>query len=237
MRDGRYPNCPCEKTLPIMVAVREDACDYSLERCWWCGSPFPPLGAKKYCSDYCRRAAWYVLNPGALRESSARFRKNNPERAKEINRLAYERHRDARLETSAKWSKANPLRKAAAEERRRVAKRGVLGEVEMAAWLAMVAVAGGLCTYCGKTRPLTMDHRTPLSRGGRHELANLIPACKPCNSRKHTRTEEEFRTLLASELRLGEEGGAYDVAPWGSCPDIDVAARDMPGPSIDILAA
>lgn len=109
---------------------------------------------------------------------------------------------------------AAPLRKAAAEEHRRVAKRGVQGGVDTAAWLALVAAADGVRTYCGASQPLTMDHRVPLSRGGRHEIANLIPACKPCNSRKHTRTEEELRALLDSERGLSEEERSYRAPPW-----------------------
>jgi 5-methylcytosine-specific restriction endonuclease McrA len=56
-----------------------------------------------------------------------------------------------------------------------------------------------------------MDHRLPLARGGRHEIENVIPACKSCNSRKHTRTEEEFRAFLHRE----DEGGVgEDEAPY-----------------------
>ncbi len=33
---------------------------------------------------------------------------------------------------------------------------------------------------------------TPLSRGGHHVAANVVPACGPCNYRKHTKTVLEF---------------------------------------------
>lgn len=236
MSDRWNPNCPCEKTLPIKVSVSEDAGDYSQERCWWCGVPFPPRGRKKYCSTYCRRAAWYVLNPDALRESSSRFRENHPERAREINRRAYERHREARLVLAARWAKENPHRKAAAQERRRASKLGNQGAVDSAAWLAMIVASGGACGYCGEIRLLTMDHRIPLSRGGRHQIGNIIPACKPCNSRKHTGTEAEFRALLESERRLGESEGGYDAPPWPYA-GIDVADRDTACSRTDIRAA
>ena len=224
--------------LPRMVAGDGDASDYSQERCWWCGTAFSPRGRKVYCSDSCRRAAWWVLNPNALRESSARFRERHPERAREIARLAYERHREKRLALAARWAEANPQRKAAAEQRRRAAKRGTGGDgVEAVAWLALIAAAGGRCNYCGEIRRLTMDHRIPLSRGGRHEIANIIPACKPCNSRKNTRTEDEYRAFLLDERQRGisESEAPYGI-PQGDRRDINVSDRDMPVSSDDHAA-
>ncbi len=44
---------------------------------------------------------------------------------------------------------------------------------------------GGLhCQHCGATSDLTIDHITPLVRGGSNELDNLQILCKSCNSRK-----------------------------------------------------
>ena len=48
-------------------------------------------------------------------------------------------------------------------------------------------ISSGLCYYCGaKCGPgeLTMDHKIPVSRGGRSEKENLVPACKECNNKK-----------------------------------------------------
>ncbi len=45
----------------------------------------------------------------------------------------------------------------------------------------------GICNYCGKKflpRELTMDHIIPLSRGGKSEKHNMVPACKECNNSK-----------------------------------------------------
>jgi hypothetical protein len=42
-----------------------------------------------------------------------------------------------------------------------------------------------------------LDHRTPIARGGKHVLANLLPACERCNSIKGLWLESEFRALLA----------------------------------------
>jgi 5-methylcytosine-specific restriction enzyme A len=45
----------------------------------------------------------------------------------------------------------------------------------------------GECYYCRKiVKPdeLTMDHKIPISRGGKSEKMNLVPACKDCNNKK-----------------------------------------------------
>lgn len=48
------------------------------------------------------------------------------------------------------------------------------------------------CVYCGSNEHLTIDHKLPVSRGGGNEEENLATACRSCNSRKATRTPEEW---------------------------------------------
>ena len=50
---------------------------------------------------------------------------------------------------------------------------------------------GDVCAYCGDPAT-TFDHVRPLSRGGLHEVDNLVPACKPCNFEKHNKTLAEW---------------------------------------------
>jgi 5-methylcytosine-specific restriction endonuclease McrA len=48
-------------------------------------------------------------------------------------------------------------------------------------------LAKGKCHYCGQQIPakeLTMDHVVPISRGGRSTKANVVAACKSCNTKK-----------------------------------------------------
>lgn len=42
-----------------------------------------------------------------------------------------------------------------------------------------------------------LEHRTPLIRGGTNEYNNLAIACRSCNSKKHSKTEEEYGNLLS----------------------------------------
>ena len=52
-----------------------------------------------------------------------------------------------------------------------------------AQWQAVVRFYGGGCAYCGADWE-HVDHVVPLARGGAHALANLVPACAPCNLSK-----------------------------------------------------
>lgn len=69
-------------------------------------------------------------------------------------------------------------------------------------------IGAGLCHYCGQhysPKELTMDHLVPLGRGGRSVKGNLVPACKPCNTRKKTMLPLEWEEYVASKEREGEE--------------------------------
>jgi len=53
---------------------------------------------------------------------------------------------------------------------------------------------GHMCLYCGRPHhdeELTRDHVIPISRGGRDHWANVVAACRRCNTHKGGRTPEE----------------------------------------------
>jgi 5-methylcytosine-specific restriction endonuclease McrA len=83
--------------------------------------------------------------------------------------------------------------------RRRAREMGAAGNFTSAEWLELLTEYGHRCGYCGSDGPLQADHRVPLSRGGTHYIVNILPACGPCNQRKHTLTESEFRARLTAE--------------------------------------
>lgn len=65
---------------------------------------------------------------------------------------------------------------------------------------AVLAKTSGLCVYCGTKltskagQPNTFhaDHVLPVKRGGRDEIANLVPSCATCNSKKSAKTWAQF---------------------------------------------
>ena len=50
------------------------------------------------------------------------------------------------------------------------------------------------CVYCGCDISAcnTLDHKTPISRGGTNTDDNMQLLCGPCNSQKWARTHEEY---------------------------------------------
>jgi 5-methylcytosine-specific restriction endonuclease McrA len=64
-------------------------------------------------------------------------------------------------------------------------------------WKRRISV--GRCHYCERevgARRLTLDHVVPLIRGGRSVRANVVPACKDCNSAKQSLLPWEWETYL-----------------------------------------
>lgn len=121
----------------------------------------------------------------------------NPEKHREWARISYKRHRDKRLAGTTAWRAANPdkvreiTRKAMNKRRARL-----LGQfVEDVEALVVLESYDGACGICGRDVDpfnFALDHIIPLARGGLHSYANVQPAHKSCNSRKHTKLMDEL---------------------------------------------
>ena len=60
-------------------------------------------------------------------------------------------------------------------------------------------ISSGLCYFCSKqfsAKELTMDHLTPLARGGQSTKGNIVPACKECNTKKRTMLPLEWAEYM-----------------------------------------
>lgn len=62
----------------------------------------------------------------------------------------------------------------------------------------------GRCGYCGTVlvdlSAMQADHMHPKQYRGTDDLANLMPACRPCNNYKGVWTVDEFRAVIAGQL-------------------------------------
>lgn len=72
-------------------------------------------------------------------------------------------------------------------------------------WRRILVLFGNRCAYCREVAVLTnvtQDHIIPLSRGGAHDRANVVPACLSCNSSKQDLTAGEFFEKMLKEKLL-----------------------------------
>jgi 5-methylcytosine-specific restriction endonuclease McrA len=65
-------------------------------------------------------------------------------------------------------------------------------------WAEILLKHNHRCRYCGSETKLTVDHVIPLSKGGEHSRANVVPACQSCNSEKHDRLVEDWLIVPAA---------------------------------------
>lgn len=143
-----------------------------------------PSPGQRFCDLACSDAERYI--------------RQRPKRQAAARDL-YWRTLDRQLANSRRWRRANPDKRHAAEAARRARKFNNPGYRFVSAdeWAKELRRIG-CCTYCGATDvPLEMDHVIPLSRGGRHAIGNLTPACATCNRSKND--------LLLSEWRFGRQ--------------------------------
>lgn len=96
------------------------------------------------------------------------------------------------------WQRDHPEQIATYQSVRRARKAGGGGSHTTEERQEKFAALGGRCYYCGLEGLLTIDHLTPLSRGGTDDINNIVPACKPCNSRKGRKTEEEYNAYISA---------------------------------------
>lgn len=153
-------------------------------------------GLYPYCKECCKKKLKERAqkNPQAEQRRKAhkgeydrkRYEANREEiisRTKEYYRINPEKERD-RIRA---WQKKNVERvrayKASNKAKRRSVKKIGIGGPELKRWTEMQEK---ICYWCGIecADSFHVDHYYPLSKGGNHELENLVISCPSCNLRK-----------------------------------------------------
>ena len=87
----------------------------------------------------------------------------------------------------------------------------------------LLAKWGRECCYCGaKDTPLNVEHIVPKAKGGTNRVSNLAIACIPCNTKKGSRSIEEFLTgkperlakIKAQQKRPLKDAAAVNATRW-----------------------
>ncbi len=155
-----------------------------------------------------RARRYFETHRDKVKENAKRWREANPEKAREMSREMSARSRAkansipekaaARREASKRWRQenkayltakikewhaANPDAANRYARERAARKRRDGGHHTQGEFLEVLGQCGGVCVYCGAPAT-TKDHVVPVIRGGTDGIANIVPACKPCNSQK-----------------------------------------------------
>lgn len=149
---------------------------------------------------------WMRNNSAKARAGMQRWRAAHPEEHRAEGRARYARHRERLKAQIAAYHRANPDVVRAKREKHRALRVGAEGSFTAHEWRELVLLYEHACAYCGAIGPLEQDHCVPLDRGGSNWIANIVPACRVCNARKHLMTEEEFRARLAAERKQDQRG-------------------------------
>lgn len=159
---------------------------------------------------------WEQANRARQNEWLKQWRRDNPEKVRAQKRRTYERYAERNREYQRER-----IRKMGPEAASAMRRRYYLANLEkMRAYhVRAVAVRRALkknngtfliterdiarlldryrqsCAWCLLPLPdrWHLDHVIPLTRGGRHSIGNLVPACAPCNQSKTNKLPVEWR--------------------------------------------
>jgi 5-methylcytosine-specific restriction endonuclease McrA len=136
-----------------------------------------------------QQATYHAENRAAHRGRMAAYHAANRAPRREQMAASYRANRPSRAAYMAAYRAANPDLVAEAGARYRALKRAATVVPFTPAQLdARMSMFGHRCWMC--RGPFQhVDHVKPLSKGGPHMLANLRPACQPCNTRKRAKWE------------------------------------------------
>lgn len=143
------------------------------------------------------KAQWYRANRARILTRVKAHAAANRERILAYQADYYAAHTEKVKANVAAYRAAFPERKRHLENRRRVRKVGNGGSHTLAERQEKFAQLGNACVYCGSAGRLTVDHDVPLARGGTDDISNVLPSCRSCNSRKSTRTAQEYFAILS----------------------------------------
>ncbi len=132
-----------------------------------------------------------------IRERQRAYRRAHLEQSRAWERASHARHAARMAAYGRSWRAKRPDYHRLKRQHYRARKLAAGGTCTQADIKEMERAQGGLCAYCHQPYGrYHIEHKVPLSRGGTNDPHNLCLSCQRCNSRKWTRTDDEFRAWL-----------------------------------------
>lgn len=143
---------------------------------------------------------WRQAHRGRANELSKLSRQRNLSKRLEYSRRRYQENKERILEENRQYALTHPEVRKAVDHKRRAESLGSDGHFTPEEWKRLCNDYENRCVYCNLELPLTADHMIPLSKGGDNKISNIVPSCRSCNSRKYTKTYEEFMEEMSKEV-------------------------------------
>lgn len=192
---AHIPIAPERKPVTAVIDYEDGT-----RQCQECGQRLPlqdfhndkrsPKGKRKSCKTcrVARETARYNADPEAARARMSAYRAANPEIVRERDNQRYERDKTKRVALAVKHAHI---------------RRARINNQKVDRGISVPAVRkrdGDRCYYCAckmifksfpraqrKDNQATLEHLTPISRGGSHTWDNVVLACWRCNISKGAR--------------------------------------------------
>jgi 5-methylcytosine-specific restriction endonuclease McrA len=168
--------------------------------CVICDKQFTPAKFHPYaktCSTRCSKRAEYLKHRDAYMARSNRWRKANPDKYKTYMKTTHANNPEL-------YRKIWRLK----QQRRNAVMHKVGGDgFQREEWNLILRDQEGRCFWCAEPADLTIDHVVPVSRGGRHEVSNIVGACRRCNSSKGAKHWPLESSRLMKMATVWQESG------------------------------
>lgn len=165
-----------------------------------------------------RRRKYHATHLEQERKSVKRYAAAHQEQTREYQKEWQHKHQKQMIEYSRRYENAHREQRNKSRREYRLVHPGKSREYA-SRWHALRMNAGGsgftaeqwsdlqkdynhLCAYCNQGKPLEIDHVVPLSKGGKHDICNIVPVCRSCNASKHSSSLLMFLYRRAECARL-----------------------------------
>ena len=162
---------------------------------------------RNHDSRRARAKAGYEANRDRILEAErVKYAADKAHRAKKLASAGqyYQQNAPKVCEYQKRYKKANPVKAAVWMNDRRMREKNAPGSCTPAEWAAILDEFNYCCAYCLRHESvagkMSIDHMTPLTRGGSNDPDNLVPACRSCNSSKHDKTVLEYLAYQAGNM-------------------------------------
>ena len=162
---------------------------------------------KAYCQANPERVAAYAKtyregNRQKISASNGAYRQANHERYLAYHKARYAADRQNHLAYQKEYAAAHPNECLARNHKQRAKKLGskIVDTAAILIWLnGWRTPAPVSCHYCKAVAPGTdmqVDHVIPMSKGGDHDLSNLVVCCSKCNKSKGDKLPEVWQKQI-----------------------------------------